>query len=93
MVAFAATEGTCVKTVILMEGGALGGGIRSSNVPVNTECLVVGGGKTKTRVAFCPGDLPVSEFGLSGGFKMEENGVPPLHADEADSGGGRLAAA
>ena len=93
VVAFAAAEGTHVETFVLMEGGALGGGIRSSNIPVNTEPLVVRGGKTETRVTFCPDDLPISEFGWSGGFKMEENSVPPLCADKADGGGGRLAAA
>ena len=93
VVALSAAEGTHVEMVILMEGGALGGGVRSLNVPVNTECLVIRGGKTETRTAFRLGDLPIGEFGWSGGFKMEENGVPPLHADEADSSGGRLAAA
>ena len=82
MVAFTAAEGTHVEMVILMEGGALGGGVGSLDVPVNTECLVIRGGKTETRTAFRPGDLPVGEFGWSGGFKMEENGVPPLRADK-----------
>ena len=93
VVAFTTAEGTHVETVVLMEGGALGNCVGSSDVPVNTERLVIGGGKTETRTAFCPGDLPVGEFGWGGGFKMEENGVPPLRADEADGGGGRLAAA
>ena len=93
MVTFTATERAHVEAVVLMEGGALGGGIGTSNVPVNAKGLVVGGGETETRIAFCPGNLTVSEFGGSTGFKVEENGVPPLRADEADGSGGRLATA
>ena len=84
MVTFTAAERAHVEVVVFMEGGALGGGIRTSNVPVNAKGLVVGGGETETRIAFHPGNLTVSEFGRSSGFKVEENSVPPLHADEAD---------
>ena len=93
VVGFTATEGAHVEAVLFMEGGALGEGVRSLDVPVNTKRLVVGGGKAETRVAFCPGNLPVGKFGGSGRFEVEEYGMPSLRADEADSGGGRLAAA
>ena len=93
MVTFTAAERTHVEAVVLMEGGALGGGVGTSDIPINAKGLVVGGGEAKTRIAFRPDDLTISEFGGSGAFKVEENGVPPLHADEADSSGGRLAAA
>jgi hypothetical protein len=93
MMAFAAAEGAEVKTVVFMKGGALGGGISASNVPVDAERLVVGSGETETGATFCPDDLPVNKFCGSSGFEVEENGVPPLCADEADGGGGRPAAA
>ena len=71
----------------------MGGGVRTSDIPVNAKGLVVRGGKAETRIAFRPDDLTINEFGRSSAFKVEENGVPPLHTDEADSSGGRLAAA
>ena len=76
-----------------LEGGALAGGVRTSDIPVNAKGLVVKGGEAKTRIAFRPDDLTVSKFGRSSAFKVEENSVPPLRTDEADSSGGRLAAA
>ena len=93
MVALASTKGTQVETVVLVNGSTLGGGVSTPNVPVDAESLVVGGGKTKTWATFCPGDLPVGEFGGGGRFEVGENGVPPLCADEANGSGGRLAAA
>ena len=80
-----------MEAVVLMEGGALGGGVGTLDVPVNAKGLVVRGGKAKTRIAFHLDDLTVSEFGGSSAFKVEENDVPPLRTDEADGSGGRLA--
>lgn len=91
--AFAAAERAQVEAVVLMEGGTLGGGFSTTDVPVDAESLVVGGGKAETRVTFCPNGLAVNEFCGSGGFEVNKQGVPPLCADEADGGGGRLAAA
>jgi hypothetical protein len=93
VVAFAATEGAEVKAVVLVERDTLGGGVSALNVPVNAECLVVGRDKTETGATFCPSDLSVNEFSGSGRFEVEENGMAPLCTDEADGGGGRLAAA
>ena len=59
VVALAATEGAKVEMVVLVEGGALGCCVGSSNVPVDAECLIIGGGKTKTGAAFFPNGLTV----------------------------------
>ena len=91
--AFAATEGAKVEAVVVVRGSALGNSFGASNVPVDAQDVVVRSGEAKTRVAFRPDGLPVSELGGCGGFKMEEYCVPPLCADKADGGGGRLAAA
>jgi len=91
-VTFAATEGTEVKSVVLVEGRTLGDGISAPNVPVDAKGLVVRSGEAGTWATFCPDGLPVSKF-CRGGFEVEENGVPLVRADEADGGGGRLAAA
>ena len=94
VVALAATEGAKVETVVLVEGGTLGGCVGSSNVPVDAERLIIGGGKAKTGAAFCPNGLTVRKFDEGcGGFEVEENVVPPLCADKADGTGGRLATA
>ena len=93
MVTFTAAERTHVEAVVLVEGGALGGRVGTLDIPVNTKGLVIGGGKTETWIAFCPDNLTVGEFGGGSGFEVEENGMPPLRADEADGSGGRLAAA
>ena len=93
VVALASTKGTGVETVVLVNGSTLGGGVSTPNAPVDAKGLVVGGGKAKTWVTFCPGNLPISEFGGGGRFEVGKDGVPPLCADEANSSGGRLAAA
>ena len=82
-----------MEAIVLMEGGALGGGVSTPNVPVDAQGLVVGGGKAKTWATFHPNDLTVNGFCGRRGFKVEEDGVPSLCTDEADGGGGRLAAA
>jgi len=92
MVTFAATEGTEVKSVVLVEERALGDGVSTPNVPVDAKGLVVRSGEAGTRTTFFPDGLPISKFCRSG-FEVEENSVPLVRADEADGGGGRLAAA
>jgi len=92
MVTFAATEGTEVKSVILVEGRTLGDGISTLNVPVDAKGLVVRSGEARTRATFCPDGLPISKF-CRGGFEVEENSVLLVHTDEADGRGGRLASA
>ena len=94
VVALAATEGTEVEAIVLMERGTLGGGVGTLNVPVDAKGMVIRCGEAKTWATFRPNDLSVSEFcGGGGRFKVKENSVPLLSTDEADSGGGRLAAA
>ena len=59
MVALASTKGAQVETVVLVNGSALGGSVSTPNVPVDAKGLVVRGGKAKTWVTFCPGNLPI----------------------------------
>ena len=90
---FAATKGTEVEVIVIMEGSTLRGGIRASDVPVDTEDLVVRCGKTKAWVTFGPNNLSISKFCRGGGLEMKEDSVPLMCTDKADGRGGRLAAA
>ena len=66
---------------------------RASDVPVDTEDLVVRHGETEAWVTFGPNNLSVSKFCRGGGLEMKEDGVPLLCADKADGRGGQLATA
>lgn len=93
MVALAAAEGAEMEAVVFVKGSALGSCVGTSNVPVDTEGVIIGRGEAKTRAAFCPSGLTVGEFCDDGGFEVEKDVVSLLCADKADGGGGRFAAA
>jgi len=82
-----------VEAVVFVEGGALGGCVSASDIPIDAYGLAFWGDETCSCAKFCPGRFTVSEFDKGGGFLVEEEVVPPQHADEADGAGGRLATA
>jgi len=91
--AFTPTKGAEMEAVVFVEGSALGSSIGTSNVPVDTDGLIFWGDKARTQATFCPNCFTVSKFDEGGGFLVKEKVVPPLHTDEADGAGGRLATA
>lgn len=82
-----------MEALVFVDGGTLGSRVSASEVPVDADGLAFQGDQTGFCTTFCPNCLTVSKLDEGGGFLVEEEVVPLLCADEADSAGGGLAAA